>query len=346
MKKFLFSDAVLAWFEHHGRKNLPWQHPISAYRVYISEIMLQQTQVATVIPYFQRFMEKFPSIDALSQAPLDHVLHLWTGLGYYARARNLHKTAKIIVEKYKSVFPTTRSKLETLPGVGRSTAAAICALAFNQPEAILDGNVKRVLARFHGVSGTPGKKTESILWPLAYSHLPKIKMREYTQAMMDLGATLCVRSDPQCGCCPLKENCVGYQSGEPTRYPGAKPTKKMPVREVKLLVLVDEDKHILLQKRPALGIWGGLWSLPEFQVSDFSDICFQKFNCVFKKKKKLTSFRHTFTHFHLDIFPIQFHVIRNKMCVMEDENFIWYNPLRPVSIGLPKPICKILSWVK
>lgn len=347
MTIFIFSHAVLGWYAQHGRKDLPWQNPITPYRVYVSEIMLQQTQVATVIPYFQRFMQAFPDVQRLAAAPLDHVLHLWTGLGYYARARNLHKAAQILVEKYQGEFPSTLTQLQSLPGIGRSTAGAICALAFNQREPILDGNVKRVLARFHGVAGWPGIKTvENQLWQYAAAHLPQTQLREYTQAMMDMGATVCTRAQPRCETCPLSESCVAFKEKAVTHYPGAKPTKTLPVRQVKLLVLIDNDKQILLKKRPALGIWGGLWSLPEIEEENIGVWCQQTLRAVVQETKICSAFRHTFSHFHLDITPIEVHIKRETMAIMEADDVIWYNPVTPEPIGLPQPIARILQNTK
>ncbi|MBI5447462.1 MAG: A/G-specific adenine glycosylase [Gammaproteobacteria bacterium] len=346
-EKFSFSTAVLSWFDRHGRKDLPWQQSVTAYRVYVSEIMLQQTQVSTVIPYFHRFMEVFPDVNCLAAAPLDHVLHLWTGLGYYARARNLHKTAQLIAAQYRGFFPSSSEQLQSLPGVGRSTAGAICAIAFNQAEPILDGNVKRVLSRFYGVSDWPGnKKIEEKLWTYAKACLPLFRCRDYTQAMMDLGALLCTRTQPHCEGCPLKLSCLAFQSGEPARFPGTKPKKTLPVRQVNLLVIENEKGEILLQQRPSMGIWGGLWSLPECEENDLVMWCQKKFNLAIKQAKELSVFRHTFSHFHLDIKPIRAKVSSQALCVMEDQGLIWYDANAPQSVGLPKPICRILKMIE
>ena len=263
-----FSTRVLAWFDENGRKDLPWQHDISPYRVWISEIMLQQTQVATVIPYYESFMQRFPDVLALADASEDEVMHLWSGLGYYSRARNLHKSAKMVAHELGGVFPQTLDGMIALPGIGRSTAGAILSIASGQQTAILDGNVKRVLARFQAVEGWPGKTPVlNELWEYAEAYTPMARVADYTQAMMDLGATVCTRSRPQCGDCPLVADCEGHASGEPTRYPGKKPKKVLPVKQTCMVVL-EHQGQILLEKRPPTGIWPGLWSLPEVADTD------------------------------------------------------------------------------
>ena len=224
-----FSKQLLKWYDVHGRKNLPWQHPITPYRVWLSEVMLQQTQVDTVIPYFEKFVNTYPDVQSLAAAPIDHVLHLWTGLGYYARARNLHKCAIAVCENYQGQFPADQNELASLPGIGRSTAAAIASIAFEQPTAILDGNVKRVLARQYAVEGWPGnKKVENQLWDIAEDYMPQTRCRDYTQAIMDLGATLCTRSKPQCLLCPVNQNCIAKQTGNPTDFPVKNQKKRNP----------------------------------------------------------------------------------------------------------------------
>ena len=260
----LFSQSVLTWFDKHGRKHLPWQQNITPYRVWLSEIMLQQTQVATVIPYFERFTAQFPDVHSLAIAPIDQVLHLWTGLGYYARARNLHRCAQTVVAQYDGEFPSTVKTLCELTGIGRSTAGAIVSIAFQQRAAILDGNVKRVLARYHAVEGWPGQtETLNQLWEIAEQYTPDKRANDYTQAMMDMGATLCMRTKPSCERCPLQSGCIAYAQGAQNRYPSKKPKKDIPVKSVQLLMLRDPAGDILLQQRPPQGIWGGLWSFPE-----------------------------------------------------------------------------------
>jgi len=266
-----FSQQVLLWFEKHGRKDLPWQQDRDAYKIWVSEIMLQQTRVETVVPYYEKFMQRFPNVKKLAASDIDEVLHLWTGLGYYARARNLHKAAQQIVEQHSGKFPKEIEQVIALPGIGRSTAAAILALSFNQPHAILDGNVKRVLARYFAVQGWPGKReVEQQLWEHAEDLLPKIKFAQdiakYTQAMMDLGATLCTRSNPSCSTCPVQKSCQAYAQQRQDELPTPKPSKKIPQREVVVAIIQQyKDGSVWLEKRPPAGIWGGLYSFPEFK---------------------------------------------------------------------------------
>ena len=249
MKPTDFQHAVLDWYQHQGRKDLPWQNPITPYRVWISEIMLQQTQVSTVIPYFERFMASFPTVADLAKASVDEVLHHWTGLGYYARARNLHKTAQLISFEMNQQFPDTVEELSQLPGIGRSTAGAIRSIGFKQPAAILDGNVKRVLARYAAIDGWPGKTAvHNQLWDVAELYSPDQHTQEYTQAMMDLGALLCTKKSPDCGSCPIARGCKAKAEGNQALYPGKKPKKLTPVRESIFLMLRNPHGDILLQK--------------------------------------------------------------------------------------------------
>ncbi len=296
-----FSGLVLAWFDRHGRKDLPWQQNKSAYRVWVSEIMLQQTQVTTVIPYFERFMARFPTVNDLATADIDTVLSLWSGLGYYARARNLHKAAQYVVEHNGGVFPCSQQQLESLPGVGRSTAGAIASLGCGEYAAILDGNVKRVLARYFLISGWPGRsKVLKQLWSLSEQVTPTKRHADFNQAMMDLGALVCTRSSPRCNDCPLSEGCGAFQQGTQTDYPAKKPKQDKPVKAV-VFAIYKRGNQVLLQKRPAQGIWGGLWSFPEFesttQLSDTLSMSVSNLHA-------LPSFRHTFSHFHLDCHPV------------------------------------------
>lgn len=341
-----FQHAVLNWFHQHGRKHLPWQENKTPYRVWISEIMLQQTQVNTVIPYFQRFMQHFPNLIALANAHEDEVLHLWAGLGYYSRARNLHRAAKMVAAKYAGQLPETIEGLCELPGIGRSTAGAILSIALNQPTPILDGNVKRVFARFHGIMEPVNeKRVENTLWDIASQYMPTDQAAEYTQAMMDLGATLCTRSKPACTRCPLIESCVAHQQNIVTLLPKKKVTRALPVRTA-TFVIIKKGKQILLRKRPPTGIWGGLWSLPEIpgQVAPETvhAYCYQELHIKTTDYSTLTAFRHTFSHYHLDIFPVLVKVKSSSLKVMEAEQQIWYNPNEPESVGLPKPIQTIM----
>jgi A/G-specific adenine glycosylase len=340
---FHFSTAVLDWFHRYGRKHLPWQRDINAYRVWLSEVMLQQTQVSTVIPYFETFTQAFPTVADLARAPLDEVLHLWTGLGYYARARNLHACAKQVVAEYGGEFPQSVEALAALPGIGRSTAGAICSITWNQPAAILDGNVKRVLARFYAVDGWPGQTTvANRLWALAEENTPRKHNAQYTQAMMDLGATVCTRSRPQCHACPLQSHCRAHAQGDPEQYPGKKPPKAMPVKQVKMLMLRNPRGEILLEQRPAQGIWGGLWSFPEVAADvDPLNYALDHWGSAANADAWITH-RHTFSHYHLDITPILLQLEKVHDRIMASNRLIWYNTGQPPSVGLAAPVKRLL----
>ena len=263
MGEAIFSELLLDWWDKHGRKNLPWQHPRSPYRVWVSEIMLQQTQVKTVIPYFNRFMERLPDIPSLAETSTDEVLSLWSGLGYYARARNLQKAARLCVENHAGELPITPEALLALPGIGESTANAIYSQAWNQPAVILDGNVKRVLSRYFAVDGWPGKAdVHKKLWNIAADLLPKNRGADYSQATMDLGATLCTRSKPECIACPVQKNCRARQQGSVHLFPAKRPRLKVTKKTFQMVILINDNNEVLLERRPPSGIWGGLWSLP------------------------------------------------------------------------------------
>jgi len=342
-----FPSRLLRWFDQHGRKSLPWQQNKTPYRVWVSEIMLQQTQVATVIPYYERFMQHFPDVLQLANASDDAIMHLWAGLGYYSRARNLHRAAKMVIEEFGGAFPSTLEGLLQLPGIGPSTAGAILAIAYNKQATILDGNVKRVLARLHGVSKPINDKaTENALWELAVSYTPKARVADYTQAIMDLGATCCTRAKPQCEQCPFVSDCVARQQGIVDLLPMKKATKKIPER-VATFLIVRCDMRIYLCKRPETGIWGGLWSLPQLEGhADEKDVrahCQQQMRCKVKSMNKLPAFRHTFSHYHLDIYPLVVDIESIPLRVMEDGRQIWYNLLQPEALGLPKPVKKIIE---
>jgi A/G-specific adenine glycosylase len=342
----IFNQIVLSWFDKHGRKALPWQFNKTPYRVWVSEIMLQQTQVATVIPYFQRFMATFPDVASLASASEDAVLHLWTGLGYYSRARNLQHSAREIVSRFNGIFPDNSAALESLPGIGRSTAGAILAIALEKKTPILDGNVKRVFVRLHGITEWPGEKnTEILLWSIAEKFMPDKRCGDYTQAMMDLGATVCVRGIPKCGACPLQNYCVAYQQSNASSLPKKKPTKKIPTLAVTLLVIQNENQ-VLLEKRPQKGVWAGLWSMPEMpaasSVAEIKTLCLQRFNYRVSDIKFGAQFRHTFSHYHLDITPAFISLVRRPAKIMEDAQQIWYNLEQPNSVGLPAPVKNLL----
>jgi A/G-specific adenine glycosylase len=341
------STILLNWFDRYGRHDLPWQHPRSAYRVWLSEIMLQQTQVATVIPYFERFVEHFPDITHLANAELDEVLHLWTGLGYYARARNLHKAAIEIHDHHRGVFPQSFDEVLALPGIGRSTAGAILAQAYNQRHAILDGNVKRVLTRLHAVEGWPGKKAvENQLWELAEQLTPDERLCDYTQAIMDFGATLCGRK-PNCSECPLTSHCQAYQAGNPSDYPTSKGRKTLPTRTTRMLILKDTHNQVLLLQRPPSGIWGGLWSLPECPAEEeIGSWCRRSLGIAVDELREQPSLRHTFSHFHLDITPIHARAKPISDAIMEADARVWYNTAQPEALGLPAPVKTLLESIK
>lgn len=340
-----FSNAVLSWFDEHGRHDLPWQENKTAYHTWISEIMLQQTQVATVIPYYQRFIQQFPDVQALADAEQDEVLHLWTGLGYYARARNLHKTAQIISKEQAGIFPQSVEELEALPGIGRSTAGAILSISTGRRAAILDGNVKRVLARFYALEGWTGSSAnQKILWQYAEQNTPHLRVGEYTQAMMDLGATLCTRSKPACLLCPLQKNCLALKQGRTSQLPEPKPKKTIPVKQTLMLILQQEtgSELILLYQRPPSGLWGGLWSLP--QINDLRDCTNETgLELLEDSIQMMEPLRHTFSHFHLDITPVRATVNTPTDCVMEGKPLLWYNIHQPQNVGLAAPVKKLLS---
>ncbi len=341
-----FSQAVLHWFEHHGRKNLPWQLKPTSYRVWVSEIMLQQTQVSTVIPYYENFMRSFPNIKQLALADEDKVFHHWTGLGYYARARNLHKTAKIVYQENHGVFPSTLEELIELPGIGRSTAGAIMALAEDSYAVILDGNVKRVLCRYHCVKGWPGhSETQKQLWELAELHTPSTNCRSYTQAMMDLGAILCTRTKPSCPVCPLQEGCEAYLRHKTTEFPHKKIKKKFPEKSIQMLILHNKSgKKVLLEKRPPGGIWGGLWSFPEIPVHADISSFLQKYDFVINDQTmQWNDIRHTFSHFHLTITPQILWLAKEPMMVMEKPDWHWYDLNSPTELGLAGPVKTLLT---
>ncbi|WP_071870988.1 A/G-specific adenine glycosylase [Atopomonas hussainii] len=336
-----FSNAVLAWYDQHGRKDLPWQQGITPYRVWVSEIMLQQTQVSTVLGYFERFMQALPDVHALAAASEDQVLHLWTGLGYYSRARNLHKTAKQVVNEFAGEFPRSVEQLSELPGIGRSTAGAIASLSMGLRAPILDGNVKRVLARFLAQPGWPGETaTSRALWTAAERFTPEARVNHYTQAMMDLGATLCTRSKPQCLLCPLASHCQARLLGTPAAYPESKPRKALPQKQV-VMPLFAHDGHILLYRRPSQGLWGGLWSLPELENSAAIDREAQARQLQLSSQQPMAELKHTFSHFQLHIQPVLVNC-QAQSSVAEGE-WLWYNLSAPPTLGLAAPVQKLLK---
>jgi A/G-specific adenine glycosylase len=394
---FSFSNALLAWFDQHGRKNLPWQKNKSPYSVWISEIMLQQTQVATVIPYYQTFMQRFPSVTDLANAPVDEVLHLWTGLGYYARARNLHKAAQQVRDLYAGTFPTTFEEVIALPGIGRSTAAAVLSLSLNQAFAIMDGNVKRVLTRYMAIEGWTGtKKIEDRLWLEAEALKPvavdldeslKNKLTEqeynaksraprygdYTQAIMDLGATICTRSKPKCDDCPMQSHCLAFAQGKQAEFPFKKTKKQIPTKYTTMLI-PSFNGQVLMQQRPPSGIWGGLWGFLETgfdkeseKTTDQALLMLEdsllRVNLQNARVRELGTFKHTFSHFHLLIFPVLIELKEPPVQTVNERNAefdgaldsahdksatnqLWFDSYNPSKIGLSAPTMKILEMLK
>jgi A/G-specific adenine glycosylase len=340
-----FQKRILDWFDRHGRTHLPWQQDITPYRVWVSEIMLQQTQVNTVIPYYERFMLRFPTVEALASAPEDDVLQHWAGLGYYARARNLHKAAKQVVSEHGGEFPRSVEALAELPGIGRSTAGAIASISMDIPAPILDGNVKRVLTRLHAVEGWPGlPKVSDELWQIAERYTPAKRTGAYTQAMMDLGATLCTRSKPACAICPLTDVCQARAQGRQGEFPHSKPKKDMPEKATWMLMLQQGDS-LLLYKRPQTGIWGGLWSLPEFPTPEAleSRLTLDAGDAGWELEPWLP-FRHTFSHYHLDIHPVRVRLGKKRRPrIMEGADQVWYNRAQIQDLGLAAPVKKLID---
>lgn len=345
------AKKIIPWYQQHGRHHLPWQQAITPYRVWISEVMLQQTQVVTVIPYFQRFIQQFPTIYKLASAPLDEVLNVWSGLGYYARARNIHRSAQMIVTHRQGHFPDSVADLEKLPGIGRSTAGAMVSIAFNKHAAILDGNVKRVLTRLHAIEGALSEnKVIKQLWQIAQGYAPQSNAREYSQAIMDLGATLCIKQQPTCSICPLQQVCKAYQLNQVSDFPTPSPRKVLPKHETYFLIIRNSENKILLEKRPSTGIWGGLWSFPQCSktenINDWSDKNFGFKNSI--RPQPLPTFRHTFTHFKLKIHPrlinIDSKFIKRKL-TKDNNPIIWIHPENTTAIALPKPVTTLLQQV-
>ena len=341
-----FPRRLLAWFDHHGRHDLPWQQHPTPYRVWVSEVMLQQTQVATVIPYYQRFMRCFADIQALASATDDEVLAQWSGLGYYSRARNLHRSAQLVRDEHGGVFPETFDEVLALPGIGRSTAGAILAISGAQHHAILDGNVKRVLSRYHAIEGWPGKReVEQQLWQLATAHTPRRRIADYTQAIMDLGATLCSRSRPACGDCPMQTDCKAHSQQRVADFPGRKPRKSLPVKQLMMPVVLNERSEVLLEKRPPSGIWGGLWSLPECDNDEEFDHWCETHGCNADSIEPLPPFKHSFSHYHLMIQPCPLRLQGANHRIADAASMAW-QPLSELDqLGLPSPIKKLLGRI-
>jgi len=340
-----FAQAILSWYDNFGRKELPWQQEKTLYKVWLSEIMLQQTQVTTVIPYFERFLQRFPTITHLAQAQQDEVLHLWTGLGYYARARNLHKAAQIVHQQYQGEFPQNIEEVNALPGVGRSTAAAVLSSVLKQPHAILDGNVKRTLSRSFAVEGWPGKKeVENRLWQIAEEHTPATDVDKYNQAMMDMGALVCTRSKPKCTLCPVESLCEAKKQHKQLDYPGKKPKKEKPVKQSWFIILY-HDNQVWLEQRPQVGIWGGLYCFPQNEDSAIQQQLDSRVvrDEDIEQQRTLITFRHTFSHYHLDITPVLIKLNKQPALVMEGSQGLWYNISQPEEVGLAAPVKQLIE---
>lgn len=344
----MFAARVIDWQRRHGRHDLPWQADRDPYRIWVSEVMLQQTQVSSVIPYFQRFVERFPDVACLARADVGDVLRLWSGLGYYSRARNLHACARRIVDEHAGSFPRSADRLAGLPGIGRSTAAAIAAFAFGERAAILDGNVRRVLCRFFGVDGYPGDAAvERALWTIAERELPWRDVEAYTQGLMDLGATLCTRRGAACERCPLLADCVARREGRVEALPTPRPRRASPLRETAMLLL-RRGADVLVELRPAAGIWGGLWSLPEVDTTLASDSealarCVRRLGLEVRGTRRLPAFVHAFTHFRLRVDPWLVDVADGPGRVAGDTGRRWLAPAEVDDAALPAPIRTLLA---
>jgi len=346
MNETPFAERLLGWLEQHGRKHLPWQEEPTPYRVWVSEVMLQQTQVATVIPYFERFMARFPTVHALGTAPLDEVLHLWTGLGYYARARHLHACAQLLDAQHGGEFPSDIEAVMALPGIGRSTAGAILALSRGERHPILDGNVKRVLARVFGIAEDPGSASGAkAFWSQAEACTPQRRIAAYTQAIMDFGATLCTRTRPACTVCPMSAGCVAARERRQTELPTPKRRRARRARQAVLLIAEaggDLKRSVLLERRPSPGIWGGLWSPPQFATASAAlEWCSRELGPV-ERAEPMAPIDHAFTHFDLRLNPLCVRCAPPPR-VAESDDRLWYALRTPPKVGLPQPITRLFE---
>ena len=340
------AGRLIAWRAGHGRKHLPWQREPTPYRVWVSEIMLQQTQVSVVIEYFERFMVRFPDLAALADGTLDDVLALWAGLGYYSRARNLHRAAVLVRDRHDGEMPRDIDSLVALPGIGRSTAGAILALSQGVRQPILDGNVKRVLCRYHGIDGWPGQgRVERTLWRLAERHTPLENVAAYTQAIMDLGATVCVRARPPCNLCPLECDCIARRHGTQGRLPAPRPRRHRPRRETAFVILRDSSGAMLLERRPPSGIWGGLWCFPECDRSaDIEAACRSRFGVRPVAITALAPIAHGFTHFSLDMHPFLVDIVGDHDAAVAEAGVLrWHPPGTFASVGLAAPVKRLIE---
>ncbi|HSG89824.1 MAG TPA: A/G-specific adenine glycosylase [Pseudomonadales bacterium] len=341
------AEDLLAWYDVHGRRDLPWKRDADPYRIWLSEIMLQQTQVTTVLPYFERFTAAFPDVGALAAADIDAVLSLWTGLGYYARARNLHRAAQLVCDAHDGAFPASVDALMGLPGVGRSTAGAIAAMAYGVRAPILDGNVRRVLCRLAGIEGWPGERAvEQRLWLLADAMTPAARPGDYTQAIMDLGATLCTRRRPACERCPLVDRCAAHASGRVDAIPAPRPKKPKPERATRMLMIQDPDGAVLLERRPATGLWGGLWCFPQQDLDDDPEAQVAEHLLLpadgISATEPWGEFVHVFTHFRLRVHPLRVHLALRPDNV-RDGDLDWFDPASEPDVGLAAPVKRLLG---
>lgn len=337
-----FAKKIIHWSQQHGRHDLPWQIKRNPYLVWVSEVMLQQTQVSTVIPYFQKFIRRFPNVKALAQGDIEDVLSLWSGLGYYSRARNLHHAANQVLEHFNGKIPSTQHELMQLKGIGRSTAGAILSLGFHLPFAILDGNVKRILCRTHEIEGWYGRSNvEKQLWTLSEQYVPRQHVADYTQGIMDLGATVCTPKNPACTACPLKQNCASFKNKTTAHYPSPKPKKDKPQKTAKCIIFASPQQQLFLEKRPNQGIWGGLWSFPEYTgtYQTMTDWCLSHYGLKVKSIKRLAKIKHEFTHFTFLMSPV--------LCQLEhvpsSSKGQWFSQAQAMQKGIPAPIKKIIQ---
>lgn len=338
-----FAKTLIAWQRVHGRHDLPWQGTRDPYRIWLAEVMLQQTQVETVIPYYRRFLERFPDVGALARAAEEEVLRLWSGLGYYARARNLHRAAQVVARERGGRFPDSPEKLAGLPGIGRTTAAAVAAFAFGRRAAILDGNVKRVLARAFGVAGFPGERAvQARLWHIAEAQLPRRGIERYTQALMDLGATLCTRDRPRCAVCPVAASCVARRQGRVADFPARRPRKAPPEKEVRWLVLLDSGR-VLLERRPSPGLWGGLWTFPELPAGSAVRYCRLALGCEVRLIERLAPLEHAFTHFRLRAWPLVFGLRSGGAPGAAQPERVWLALALAPQAAAPAPVKRLLA---
>ncbi len=345
----MIAPRLVAWQRVHGRNDLPWQNTRDAYRVWLSEIMLQQTRVSSVVPYFRRFVERFATLEALAEAPEDEVLALWSGLGYYSRARNLHRCARELVQHRGGTFPRDPAELARLPGIGRSTAAAIAVFAFGHRAAILDGNVRRVLARWAGIEGHAGQPAVlATLWQTAERELPHDSLEAYTQGLMDLGATLCSRTRPTCDRCPIAADCVAHRAGLVASIPGRRAPRALPLRE-RVWLVVRREHEVLVEKRAPTGVWGGMWSLPEaeaHEAGEAPDIVLRRFALYARGSGELAAIDHVFTHFRLRARPVVLDCDTAAACACEPPSSRWLALARAHEAPLPAPVKALLCALR